>query len=84
MLPDMGQTEKERGESHEWALMFMLLGKFLAELYAMASILIQINIFFLLIAICIPAVWIMKINNVFQKHYVFTSFFIQLGNSALL
>ena len=24
MLPDMGQTEKERGESHEWALMFML------------------------------------------------------------
>ena len=24
VLPDMGQTEKERGESHEWALMFML------------------------------------------------------------
>ena len=23
-LPDMEQTEKERGESHEWALMFML------------------------------------------------------------
>ena len=23
-LPDLGQTEKERGESHEWALMFML------------------------------------------------------------
>ena len=24
VLPDMGQMEKERGESHEWALMFML------------------------------------------------------------
>jgi hypothetical protein len=24
VLPDMWQTEKERGESHEWALMFML------------------------------------------------------------
>jgi hypothetical protein len=24
VLPDMGQTEKERGESHEWALKFML------------------------------------------------------------
>ena len=24
VLPDMGQTEKERGESHEWTLMFML------------------------------------------------------------
>ena len=24
VLPGMGQTEKERGESHEWALMFML------------------------------------------------------------
>jgi hypothetical protein len=24
VLPDMGQTDKERGESHEWALMFML------------------------------------------------------------
>ena len=24
VLPDMGQTEKERGQSHEWALMFML------------------------------------------------------------
>ena len=24
MLLDMGQTEKEREESHEWALMFML------------------------------------------------------------
>ena len=24
VLSDMGQTEKERGESHEWALMFML------------------------------------------------------------
>ena len=24
VLPDMGQTEKERGESHEWALTFML------------------------------------------------------------
>jgi hypothetical protein len=24
VLPDMVQTEKERGESHEWALKFML------------------------------------------------------------
>ena len=24
VLPDMGQMEKKRGESHEWALMFML------------------------------------------------------------
>ena len=24
VLPDMGQMEKERPESHEWALMFML------------------------------------------------------------
>ena len=24
VLPDMGQMEKGRGESHEWALMFML------------------------------------------------------------
>jgi hypothetical protein len=24
VLPDMGQTEKEREESHEWALMYML------------------------------------------------------------
>ena len=24
VLPDMGQTEKERGESHEWTLMFKL------------------------------------------------------------
>ena len=24
VLPDMGQTEKKRGESHEWALKFML------------------------------------------------------------
>ena len=24
VLPDMGQKEKERGESHEWALMFMM------------------------------------------------------------
>ena len=24
VLPYMGQTEKKRGESHEWALMFML------------------------------------------------------------
>ena len=24
VLPDMEQTEKERGESQEWALMFML------------------------------------------------------------
>ena len=23
-LPDMGHTEKERGQSHEWALIFML------------------------------------------------------------
>ena len=24
VLPDMGRTDKERGESHAWALMFML------------------------------------------------------------
>ena len=24
VLPDMGQTEKERRQSHEWALKFML------------------------------------------------------------
>ena len=24
VLPDIGQTEKERGQSHEWAIMFML------------------------------------------------------------
>ena len=24
VLPDMEQMEKERGESHEWVLMFML------------------------------------------------------------
>ena len=24
VLPNMNQTEKERGESHEWALKFML------------------------------------------------------------
>jgi hypothetical protein len=24
VLPEMGHPEKERGESHEWALMFML------------------------------------------------------------
>ena len=24
VLPDMGQAEKERGESHEWGLMIML------------------------------------------------------------
>jgi hypothetical protein len=41
MLPDMGQTEKERRESHEWALKFINLYKFLAELNPMASILIH-------------------------------------------
>ena len=46
VFPDLGQTEKKRGESHEWALMFILPVKFLAELYPMASILIQISIFF--------------------------------------
>ena len=24
VLPDMGQTEKEKGESHEWTLIFIL------------------------------------------------------------
>ena len=46
MLPDMGHTEKERGESHEWALRFMLPDKFFVELYPMAYILIKINIIF--------------------------------------
>ena len=45
MLPDVGQMGKEKGESHEWALMLMLPVQILAELYPMTSTLIQIKIF---------------------------------------
>ena len=45
MLPDVGQMGKEKGESHEWALMLMLRVQILAELYPMAYIIIQTNSF---------------------------------------
>ena len=79
-MPDVGQTEEERGESREWALMY----KFLAELYPMASILIQINVFFLLKSIFSPAFWITKINKFISETFFLLHFSYQLGNSALL
>ena len=51
----------------------------------MATILIQISmLFFLLIYISSSAVWITKINTLFQKHSFLLHFPYQLGNSALL
>ena len=44
---------------------------FFAELYPMASILIQINICFLLIFISCPAVWITKINKCISEIFIF-------------
>jgi hypothetical protein len=76
----MGQTEKERGESREWALMFMQPVYISFLLYPMAYILIQINVFFYLFIIYLfissPAVWIMKINKRISENSFFTSFFI--------
>ena len=83
MLPDMGQMEKERRESHEWALCYDCLHKFLAELYPVASILLQI-IFSPLISISNPADWITKINKcILEKLFLF-HFSYQPSNSALL
>ena len=59
--------------------MFMLPVKFLAELYPMAPMLIQINIFFLLISISSRAVWITNLNKCILETLFFTSFFISIG-----
>jgi hypothetical protein len=79
VLPDMGQTEKERGESHEWALMFMLPVYISCLIISNGFFLIQINIFFELISISSPAVWITKINKCISETLFFTSFFIPPG-----
>ena len=75
VLPEMEQTDKERGESHVYALCINFLLK-----YPMASILIQINIFFILTSISSPAVWITKINKCISE--TFFIYFIFHANRA--
>ena len=66
MLSDMGQMQKERGESHEWALINFLLNYIQWHLSLFKTI-----FFFLSISISSPAVWITKINKCISETLFF-------------
>ena len=79
VLPDMGQTGKERGESLEWALMFMLPIWISCWIISNGIYPYSNQYFFLLISISSPGVWITKINKCISETFFFSSFFIPTG-----